>query len=174
MKKLLLSTLAVLALLLLVAAALPKDFKIEKDIVINKPASQVFAYLKMTKNENNWNPWIKKDAKIEQNYKGKDGTVGFVVSWSGNREVGAGEQEITKITDGKRIDLELRFLKPMKSTNQAYYIIDAVGKNQTRVTWGMVGRTPFPLNLICFFMHNQVKGEFDNGLNNLKMILEKK
>ncbi len=43
------------------------------------------------------------------NIKGVDGTVGAVSAWSGNREVGVGEEEIKKISQNERIDFELRF-----------------------------------------------------------------
>ena len=50
MKKILIAIVSLVVVLLLVAAVLPKDFKIESSIVINKPVSQVFAYLKLMKN----------------------------------------------------------------------------------------------------------------------------
>ncbi len=47
---------------------------------------------------------------MKTEYRGTDGTVGFVSAWdSPVRDAGKGEQEITKIDDGKRIDYELRF-----------------------------------------------------------------
>jgi hypothetical protein len=173
MKKILLILASLVVVVLIAAAVMPKDFKIEQEIVINKPKSEVFDYLRMVKNENIWSPWAKKDPNIVQDYKGEDGTVGFVVSWSGNSAVGVGEEEITNIVNNERIDLELRFQKPMKTTNKAYFITEDINNNQTKVTWGMEGRTPYPLNIICFFMQKEVKKEFASGLNNLKKILEK-
>jgi uncharacterized protein YndB with AHSA1/START domain len=161
------------AVILAIAAIMPKDFKIEKEITVNKPVAQVFSYLKMSKNFEQWSPWAKKDPNMKKEFKGQDGTVGFVSSWSGNREVGAGEQEITQITENEKITYELRFTKPMKATNHAYLITESVGENETKVVWGMTGRTPFPFNLICFFMHGKVESEFAMGLKDLKMNLEK-
>src|SRR3546814_1199842 len=43
-----------------------------------------------------------------------DGTVGFVYAWDGNKKAGKGEQEIRGITEGRKIDLELRFIKPFE------------------------------------------------------------
>ncbi len=174
MKNILLVLVGIVFLGLLAAAILPENFKIEKEVVINKPKSEVFEYLKMTKNENEWNPWIKKDPNIVQNFKGEDGNVGFVASWSGNKEVGTGEQEITKITYNQRIDFELRFIKPMKTINTSYLSIEAISANQTKVTWSITGKTRFPFNIICFFMQKKVAAEFAVGLDNLKIILEKK
>ncbi|MES2677468.1 MAG: SRPBCC family protein [Pseudomonadota bacterium] len=173
MKKLFLIIITIIAAALLVAAALPKDFKIEQEIVINKPRVVVFDYIKMTKTNNSWNPWIKKDPKIALEYKGEEGTVGFVSSWSGNNKVGVGEEEIVSLIPNEKIDLELRFVKPMKATNKASFTTTAIDENQTKVVWTMTGRTAFPANLICFFMQKEVKKDFAEGLNNLKETLEK-
>ena len=61
MKTLFLILVAIIASALLVAAVLPKNFKIEQEIVINKPRVVVFDYLKMTKTNNDWNPFSTKD-----------------------------------------------------------------------------------------------------------------
>ena len=50
------------------------------------------------------------DPDMKKTYRGTDGTVGFVSAWDSEKDdVGKGEQEIIKITDGERIDYELRF-----------------------------------------------------------------
>ena len=64
-------------------------------MVINKTKSEVFAYIK---NQNNYSVWNKKDPNSKIEYKGEDGTDGFVASWDSNmKDVGKGEQEIKKI-----------------------------------------------------------------------------
>lgn len=173
MKKLLIALISLVVVVLLVAAIAPKEFKIEKEVVINKPVDEVFAYLKIMKNGDQWNPWIKKDPNVIRDFKGTDGTVGFISSWSGNKEVGVGEQEIKNIVKDERIDFELRFKEPMQGTNQGYFVTESLSKNQTKVKWGMTGSTPFPMNIICFFMHGKVGKEFQQGLDDLKVILEK-
>lgn len=172
MKKILLTIVSLVVFTLIAAAILPKDFKIEKSITIAKPKSEVFAYLLLMENGQKWEPWSKMDPEMKTESKGVDGTVGAIISWSGNSKVGVGEQEIKSVAENERIDFELRFQKPMKAINQAYLITEDVGENQTKVTWGMVGRTDFPMNLLCNLMHGQVEKDFAAGLENLKMILE--
>ncbi len=42
------------------------------------------------------------DPLMKKQFKGTDGTVGFLYAWdSQNNEVGKGEQEIERIKDGK-------------------------------------------------------------------------
>lgn len=174
MKTLFLILVAIIASALLVAAVLPKDFKIEQEIVINKPRVVVFDYLKMTKTNKGWNPFSTKDPKVVAEYKGEEGTVGFTSAWSSNNsQVGVGEQEITSMIPNERIDLELRLTKPMKKTSQVYFTTTAIDENQSKVTWVMTGRNAFPVNLICFFTQKETKKDFAEGLKNLKEALEK-
>ena len=169
----------ILATLLLTIAVLgfiaPKDFSIEREITINKPVSVVFNYVKFVKNDRNWSPWASKDPNMTTDYRGTDGTVGFVSSWSGNDEVGVGEQETKSIVENSRIDFELRFKKPMEDTSKAYLITEAIGANQTKVKWGMIGKSEFPMNVFCMIMNmnKMLNNTFDEGLSSLKSVLEK-
>ena len=150
------------------------DFKFEREVTINCPHSEVFAYLKPLGNFRNWNPFLRKDPNTKVVTRGQDTQIGFVTSWEGNREVGTGEQEITRIIEGKQIDFELRFKKPFAATNQAYFAAEPVGNAQTRVRWGISGKSPFPMNLLGLIFNSEkiIGKEFDWGLNKLKSILE--
>ncbi|MBK7707659.1 MAG: SRPBCC family protein [Acidobacteria bacterium] len=171
---------AIVLLLIAALAALvfltKTDYKVEREVTINKPRSDVFSYAKMLKNQNDWGPWVKQDPNIKLNYKGNDGEPGFVSAWESNMEnVGVGEQEIKKIDEGKRIDSELRFKKPFESTSQAYMTMEDAGPNATKVRWGFSGSMPRPMNLILLVMDmdKEIGKDFDAGLANLKTILEK-
>jgi hypothetical protein len=172
MKKIFLGLVAVIVVALLAAASMPKNFIIEQEIIINKPRVMVFDYLKMTKTNSGWNPWMQKDPNVVQTFTGEEGTVGFINAWSGNKEIGVGEQEVVDLIPNERIDLELRFAEPMKITHKSHFTTEAIDESQTKVTWVMEGKTPFPYNLICFFMQKQLKKEFAEGLSNLKTVLE--
>lgn len=85
-KKVLLGIAALIVLLVVCVAILafvaPTDFRVQREIVINKPNAEVFEYAKYLKNQNDWGPWFKKDPAMEQHFKGTDSTVGFVSHWS--------------------------------------------------------------------------------------------
>jgi len=174
MKKALYILLGIIAIFILAASLMPKDYAVEREIIIDKPKAQVFAYLKPLKNQDNWSVWMAKDPNVKKTFKGTDETVGFTSRWDGNEEVGSGEQEIKKIIEGERIDTELRFIKPFESINDAYMITEAVGPEQTRVKWGFTGVMPIPMNVFLPFMgmEDSVGKDFSDGLKNLKKILE--
>lgn len=169
------SILAALVLLALaVAAVVPRQYSVERSTVIARPVDEVFSYIKFLKNQNDYSTWAKIDPEAKRTYTGTDGTVGFISAWdSDHPDVGKGEQEITNIEEGKRIDMELRFLKPFESTDQAYMTTEA-HDDGTTVVWGFTGRMDYPMNLMMLFMDfdGLVGKDFETGLANLKAILE--
>jgi hypothetical protein len=113
---------------------------------------------------------------MKKEFRGTDGTIGFVSAWdSKNKNNGKGEVEIIKIKNGYRIDYAYRFIKPFKSTNLAYFLTDSISNNQTKVIWGFAGKMTYPLNLMLLFMNleKMVGKDFEAGLENLKVVLEK-
>ncbi len=173
--KILLIVVGIIALLLLITLFIKKEYLIKREVSINKPLSEVFNYIKYIKNQENYNKWVMMDPNMKKDYKGTDGTVGFVSAWdSDNKNVGKGEQEITTITDGKRIDLALRFKKPMESKGNAYMTTESTAPDQTKIEWVMHGNNPYPMNFMNLFMDNMLGKDLQMSLNNLKVILEKK
>lgn len=174
LKKILFGVGIVVCLIVIAGFLAPTKFHIEREIVINKPKADVFNFLKIVKNADKWSPWMNMDPNVMKEYAGNDGTVGFVAAWSGNDEIGAGEQEIMNVVEGERVDSELRFKRPMQSTATSYYVTEASGDNQTKVKWGFDSESQFPFNLFCLVMNMQgtMEKEFDKGLNNLKALLE--
>lgn len=162
---------AIALIVFLIAFSVPKDFKIERSVSIERPVSTVFTFLKSVRNHDSWNPWLKKDPFIQRSFKGEDGTPGFIYSWSGNDQVGTGEQEIKAIREGQRIDFELRFLRPFRATNCAYLETQGT-QTSTLVKWGMTGRLAFPMNLVQGLMKGKLRKDFDEGLQMLKATLE--
>ena len=165
-----------IGLVLIAAWFTNKDYSVEREIVINKPKQKVFDYVKFLKNQNNYSKWATMDANMKKTFKGTDATVGFISGWdSKNPNLGKGEQEITKISDGDRIDYELRFIKPMEAVSPAYMSTESVSDSTTKVKWGMSGSLAYPTNAVMWFMdmNKIIGGDLDTGLKVLKGILEK-
>ncbi|MFC4721322.1 SRPBCC family protein [Geojedonia litorea] len=161
-------------LIAILAYVAPKTYDVSRSIEINRPLVDVFEYLKHIKKQNDWSPWKKKDPDMKQEFLGTDGEVGFISKWEGNKNVGTGEQEIINIVPNERIDTELRFLKPWKSTSNGYLIVNDLGNNTTKVEWGFSGNNPVPFNIFMLFFNFEkaVGKDFDEGLTSLKEVLE--
>jgi hypothetical protein len=161
---------------LLVAAFIPTEFGVKRDVSIDRSKGEVFEYVKRLKNQDNFSVWAKIDPNMRKEFNGVDGTVGFTSSWSSaNPDVGVGEQEITRIDEGKRIDYELRFMEPFESSSSAYMTFDSIDSSRTKVKWGFDGEMDYPMNLMLLFvdMEGELGGDLQEGLDNLKYILEK-
>lgn len=176
LKKILIVLVIIIAVPMIAALFVKKSYSVEREAVINAPVDKVFGYVKYLKNQDHFSKWASMDPNMKKEYSGTDGSVGFVSAWSSERkDVGSGEQEITKIIDGERIDYELRFLEPFESRMPAYMITERINENQTKVRWGVDGKMEYPMNLMMAFMNmdQMVGNDFETGLNNLKNILEK-
>ena len=166
---------AIVFIVLFLGIIAPKSYNVSRSIEIARPKGAVFENLKFLKNQDAWSPWNKKDPNMEKKFIGTDGEVGAISYWNGNKDVGEGEQELTKIVDGERIESELRFLKPWKSTSDAYITTEEVNKDSTKVTWGFSGKNKFPTSIFMLFMNmdKSVGKDFEEGLASLKRILDK-
>lgn len=174
METLLYILLGVVAVIVFLAAIAPKTYHVFRTIEIAKPKTEVFEYLRYLEKQREWSPWEKRDPNMEHRLTGTDGTVGAISYWNGNKQVGEGEQEITRIEEGKRIDGELRFMKPWKSQSDCYLEVEDVGGNNTKVTWGFSGKNKFPMSLMMLFMSmdKMIGKDFEEGLDSLKAKLE--
>ncbi len=164
----------IVGLILLLALIAPKSYHVSRSTEISKPSSEVFEYVRSLKKMDNWSPWAKKDPNMNKKFTGNDGEVGAISYWNGNKDVGEGEQEITKIVDGERIESELRFFKPWKSTSDCYFDIKDMGNGKTQVTWGFSGKNKFPMSLFGLFvsMDKMVGKDFEEGMASLKTLME--
>jgi hypothetical protein len=175
LKKILIALAIIVAIPLIIALFVEKDFAVEREIIINKPSQQVFDYLKILKNQDHFSVWNQRDPAMKKEYKGTDGTVGFIASWdSEKKEVGKGSQEIVNIQEGNRLDTKLHFQKPFEAEDDAYFITEKIADNQTKVKWGFKGGFPYPMNIMRLFvdMDKQLGGDLAAGLTNLKSVLE--
>lgn len=175
-KRILIVLILIVSIVLIAAYFMPKDYAIQREITINKPVDSVFNYVKYLKNQNQFSVWANIDPKMKSTYKGTDGTVGSISAWESDvKEVGVGEQEITKITEGKRIDFALRFKKPMDDTAVGFMSTEAIAGNQTKVKWGINGVFPYPMNIMMPMMNmdTMIGKDLNKGLENLKAQMEK-
>ena len=173
LKRLFFILLILIGILLITALFVDKDYTVQRSVVINKPQPEVFNYIKMLGNQNEYSKWAKMDPNMKKTFRGTDGTVGFVSAWEGNKDVGAGEQEIKAVTEGKSIDTEIRFKKPWESVAQGRMEAEPVAATQTKVVWQFSGHMPYPMNLMRVLgMEKMIGNDLQTGLNNLKALQE--
>ena len=165
---------SLIAIILIAATVVKKEYTVLREVTIGKNSQVVFDYIRIVKNQNNYSKWVMMDANVKRDYVGTDGTEGFVMRWdSENKNVGKGEQEIKRIVEGQRIDSEVRFERPFKNVAQTFMAATPVSEENTKVQWGMVGKNPYPFNLMNLFIPDMLGKDLETSLTTLKKELEK-
>jgi hypothetical protein len=166
----------IIAIPLIAASVLSKEYTIEREITINKPKLEVFNFVKFIGNSDQYNKWVMTDPYVRKTYKGTDGTVGFVYAWdSDNKNLGKGEQEITKIRDGEGINHDLRFIKPFEGKATSAMTVESISANQTKVKWMFGGERNYPMRIMHFLLNlkKMLGDDLATSLTTLKHVLER-
>ena len=161
-----------------VVALFTRDkYTLVRTIVVTKPAPLVFNYIKFNRNQRSYSKWLSLDPHTAIDFKGApDGTPGAIMTFASNdHKAGTGEWEITNVDEGKRVDFELRFLKPFAFTANGEFKTQSLANNQTQVTWTYHSGMNWPMNLMLLFldMDKLVGKDIQTSLENLKFQLEK-
>jgi len=162
----------IILLILLIALISKKGYNLQREIIINAPLQKVFDYLKHFKNWDSFNKRATADAEKYTEYKGTDGTVGFIIAWDGNKKVGKGEKEIMKIEEGKKVETEIRFIKPFALTGYTTMNTEPVSASQTKVIFRNASTLKYPLNFLLLIVEKGIAKDMDESLSLLKNILE--
>jgi len=141
-------------------------FEVVRTLEINAPAEKVFEIIADFGQWTAWSPWLIADPNAEVTVTENPNSEGSVYKWSGE-VVGAGEIEHKKLVSPSRIEQELRFTKPFKSTSKVTFELEPTSVG-TRTSWRMDGSLPWFL----FWMRNQMKAfismDYDRGLRMIR------
>ena len=162
-----------IALLLIIALLMKKEHYVRREVIIHAPRQKVFDYVKLLRNQDEFNKHAMTDSDRKREFKGTDGTVGYIYSWSGDKSAGEGEKEIKNIVEGKKVEMEIRFTKPMEARATVIMETESLSDNQTKVYWSNAGTLKYPFNMLIPMMEKSVAKSMDSSLQKLKAILEK-
>lgn len=160
------------AVVLVLAAMKPAEFRVERSIVINAPPEKITPHLNDLKKWGSWSPWEKIDPNMKREFSGLDSGVGAKYAWDGNNDIGAGRIEIIESTPEK-VAISLEFTRPMAAKNEAEFVM-VPEANGTKLTWAMYGPNTFMGKVIQVFlsMDSMCGTQFDEGLKSLKGLAE--
>ena len=164
--------LAVLVLLLVVVAFfLPRQYRVERSVVINAKPDAVLAQVAVLPAWKAWSAWHQRDPQMKLAYSPQATGVGAWSSWESKNE-GNGKMTITGITASK-VTYHLEFPDVgMQSTGSMEVVPDAGG---VRLIWADTGDLGMnPMNRwFGLFLDKFIGTDFSTGLANLKKLLEK-
>jgi uncharacterized protein YndB with AHSA1/START domain len=159
------------ALLILIGFVLPSEFTVQRSILIDAPAANVYANVVDLRHWRTWGVWFKRDANMKIVYSGPESALGMKSEWISEQE-GSGEMEIIAIELNKRLIYALYF--PDMNIGSTGEFIFSEDKGRTEVIWmdyGDVGSQPLN-RYFALFMDLMVGSDFEVGLENLKLLSE--
>lgn len=154
--------------------AQPGMFRIQRSTLIDAAPDAIFPLIADFRAWTQWSPWEKLDADLARIYSGPNSGKGAVYAWEG-RKAGAGRMEVLEATPGRRIVIQLAFLRPMRQTNLAEFVFERQDDGRTRLTWSMSGRHTVISRLMHAVLNfdKMVGKDFEAGLADLKAIAER-
>lgn len=164
----------VVLILLAVAGAYvtPRNVHVERDIVINASAAEIFPYLNNYQHFYRWSPWSDRDPNATYAFEGPAEGVGARMTWSGNKNVGTGSQEISVSEFPNHLETLLDF--DGQGTAVAYFDLTPAEGGGTRVVWGFdtdMGMNPVA-RYMGLLMDKFVGADYQEGLENLRDLVE--
>lgn len=162
-----------IAVLVIIVALQPAQFRVTRSTTIAAPAANVFAQVNELGKWEAWNPWQKKDPAMQLTFSGPPAGPGASYAWAGNKEVGEGRLTITESHPHELVRLRLEFFKPFTATNTAEFTFRP-DNGGTQVTWTMTGRNNLFAKALRLVMNmdRMVGGEFEKGLAQMKTVAE--
>ncbi len=163
-----------IATVLILAAAKPNTFSVERAIDIKSPPQKIFPLISDFRQWRSWSPYENRDPALKRSYSGAESGKGAVYAWEGNRNVGSGRMEILQAPPPAAVVIKLDFFKPFEGHNIAEFIMLPQG-DSTRLTWRMHGPAPLLSRVMQVFMDmdRMIGKDFEAGLANLKQLTEK-
>jgi hypothetical protein len=154
---------------------LPDEYGMERSITINAPAEQIFPHVNNLKMWSGWSPWNAIDPNMKLVYSSETPVgEGAWYSWkSNNSRVGVGKSAIIESKANSLIRMDFNFGQNAEMKGSGKWTFESV-EDGTKVTWGMSGvANNFGERYFGILMEQMVGGTFEEGLSNLKAVIEK-
>ncbi|MES2560034.1 MAG: SRPBCC family protein [Bacteroidota bacterium] len=172
LKYILFVIIGIVALVLIAAAIMDKSYSLTKEVTINRPAMDVYNYMRMHSNQVEWSAWYKMDTLAKMEITGTDGEVGSAWHWD-SEVTGKGEQKIVALEPGAKIACELHFIKPFEGLATNDVTFESIDSTHTIVRNTFSGSSPYPMNIMSLCNDMMIGTPMQDGLNNIKAIMEK-
>jgi len=149
------------------------EFRIERSKVIAATPQDIFALIEDFQNWGRWSPYEKLDPKMARTFSSPSRGKGASYAWESKGRGGVGRMEILDLLPASKIVIELAFTKPMKTRNEAHFLLVPQGR-ATRVTWIMTGRHTALSKLMhkVLGLDKMIARDFEAGLADLKFAVE--
>lgn len=170
LKKILLSILGIIVLLVVISFFMSGKYHAEKSLVMKAQPEVIFDQLNTLKNWEKWEPWGNVDTTIKMTFNGPESGVGASYSWT-SKKSGDGTITISESVPPQMINYSLDFAGQGKAL--AGFKLEPVAEG-TNVTWWFdmdAGSNPIGKYMIKL-MDGTMQDMLNKGLANIKGVVE--
>jgi len=150
----------------------PREFKVDRSIIIDKPVYETFAYLNNIQNIAKLSPWDKKiDSTMSWYFSQKISGENATYYFKGNL-LGRGYLKIVECIPNEKLGTILN-IKNGELTSGSTFYFEAIGTDKTKLSWRDykdVGYNPFHRYQIPS-KTTQTELQFDEGLVKIKIAI---
>ncbi len=160
-------------LLVVVAFFLPRQYRVQRSVIIAAPAATLFPFVADLRNWRLWGIWYERDPALAAAYSESPATdaLGGWVSWHSETQ-GSGAATLTRVMPFTEVTYALSF-EGMDLTSEGAFKLSQT-EGGTKVVWsdaGDLGNNPV-YRWFGLAMDGLIGGDFEAGLVNLKRVAE--
>ena len=150
---------------------LPDEWRVQRSVVIDAPASSIYPLVAGSKRWSGWSPWsTHRDPSLRLTYAGPESGEGASFSWIG-RDLGTGAVTVTAAEPNRSVGYAME-LQGQPFSADGRITLEPEGDG-TRVTWSDRGELEGTAGRLFGSRMEQVVGaDFDAGLSRLKAVAE--
>lgn len=162
--------LAVLLLLVGIGAVLPRDWRVERSVMINAPPAAVHAAVGDLRHWREWAQWNQEDLSPRNEISMPSSGVGATLTWYGRGDTISGSVRIVRSDAERGVWFESRTADAAPSRAEVTF---TPRTGVTEVTWRDEGRLP-PIVGALFrdYFQQRLAAHMTTGLTRLKALVE--
>lgn len=149
-------------------AIIDPHYEVERTITIHATPDKISEVVSDFKSWPKWSTWFGKDETMAATFGEPSKGLGGSYSWTSDN-MGSGSMEVLDYAIGEHMTTKIVF--DGMGDNQGQWKFNAVPQG-TEVTWGFSGDMPFFFRFMAPAMDASVGPDFEEGLANLKALIE--
>jgi hypothetical protein len=172
LKRIVLGLLAAAGLFVIIGLLLPRQYQVQRSIVIGTSPATIYPYLVNLKRWPEWSAWTTaQDPTLVYSYEGPEEGPGAISRWEA-KKLGQGEMKLTTADPIQGVRFDLSFEHGQYRCVSA--LLFAPTDDGTQLTWSMAGDSGAnPIGRwFNLFMDRMVGPDLEAGLAKLKRLAE--
>jgi hypothetical protein len=160
-----------LAMLLGFYVVFPKDYVIERSVIIDAKPEEIYPWLVDLRKWGEWGIWFRPDSTTVVSYSGPDRAIGMQLSFDSKKN-GTGSITIEALHFNQSVMYTVMLISRGQQSVGEFRLIEVA--RGTKLTWtdtGSLGYNPVTALLLWQMQQDRSKG-FEIGLQNLKTKIE--